>query len=91
MSNGGKYIVLCPNPERDISLKVTIEARKALINAGHDVVIGRVDASTAVFPEALDTVPLIEAAQKASLLICFGGDGTILKTARAVMNSPIPI
>lgn len=93
MSNGGKHIVLCPNPERDIGLKVTLEAKQALIKAGHDVVISRVDAHTRgnFLPDTIDTVPLAEAAKNASLLVCFGGDGTILKAARTVMKSPVPI
>lgn len=93
MSNGAKHIVLCPNPERDIALKVTLEVRQALMNAGHDVVIGRVDVNSRadLFPEAIQTVPLSESVKNASLLICFGGDGTILKTARTVMKSPVPI
>ena len=62
MSNGAKHIVLCPNPERDIALKVTLEVRQALMNAGHDVVIGRVDVNSRadLFPEAIQTVPLSE-------------------------------
>ena len=93
MSNANKHIVLCPNPERDILLKVTLEAMQALIKAGHKVVISRVDANArANFPpEVIGTVPLNEAAKNASLIVCFGGDGTILKTARIVVESPVPI
>ena len=93
MSNADKHIVLCPNPERDISLKVTLEAMQALIKAGHKVVISRADANTRPNfpPEVTETVPLNEAARNASLIVCFGGDGTILKTARIVMKSPVPI
>jgi len=93
MANDGKQIVLCPNPERDIGLKLTLEARDRLKSAGHDVVIGRAAAQIRgeLFPDTIETQPLSEAAKNASLLICFGGDGTILKTARAVMKSPVPI
>lgn len=93
MLNVEKQIVLCPNPERDIGLKLTLEARDKLISAGHKVVISRAAAQIrgGVFPDTIASEPLSEAAKNASLLICFGGDGTILKTARAVMKSPVPI
>ncbi|MBP8640959.1 MAG: NAD(+)/NADH kinase [Oscillospiraceae bacterium] len=93
MPNGRKHIVLCPNPDRDISLKVTLEAMQALTKAGHKVVISRVDANMrADFPPGIiETEPLDKAAKNASLIVCFGGDGTILKTARTVMKAPVPI
>ena len=93
MSNGDKHIVLCPNPKRDIGLKMALETREALIKAGHEVVIcpdvghKRSDC----LPDSIDAVPISKAVENASLIICFGGDGTIIKTARAVMQSPIPI
>ena len=94
MLNGGKQIVLCPNPERDIGMKMTLEIREMLIKAGHDVVVSPVFAhlhGDDFLPNPIETVPLSESAKNASLLICFGGDGTILKTARTVMESPVPI
>ncbi len=93
MAKNEKQIVLCPNPERDIGLKLTLEAREKLIHAGHKVVISRPSEQIreGLFPDSIETVPLTMAAGNASLLICFGGDGTILKTARAVMMAPVPI
>lgn len=93
MAKNEKKIVLCPNPERDIGLKLTIEVRQKLISAGHEVVISRPFKQNreGLFPDTIETVPLSQAAVNASLLICFGGDGTILKTARAVMKAPVPI
>ncbi|NCC68332.1 MAG: NAD(+)/NADH kinase, partial [Clostridia bacterium] len=93
MSIGNKHIVLCPNPERDIGLKMTLETRSRLNKAGHDVVISPVGVNSreCFLSDVIETVPLSEAAKKADLLVCFGGDGTILKTARAVMKSPVPI
>ena len=93
MSDGKKHIVLCPNPERDTGLKFTLAARQLLLLAGHDVVISPVSAHIhgEPLPDSVVIVPLSEAAKGADLLICFGGDGTILKAARAVMKSPIPI
>lgn len=88
-----KPIVLCPNPERDIGLQMTLRVRKMLINAGHETVISPVfvhkpEGSAEI---SVKTVPLAESAKNAALLVCFGGDGTILKTARAVMKNPVPI
>lgn len=94
MPISAKHIVLCPNPERDIGLKMALETRETLLKAGHDVVISPVIAhlhGEDFVPELIETVPLSQSAKNADILICFGGDGTILKTARAVMESPVPI
>lgn len=94
MPIGAKHIVLCPNPERDIGLKMALETRDTLIKSGHDVVISPIVAhlhGEDFLPNSIETVPLSQSAINASLIICFGGDGTILKTARAVMESPVPI
>lgn len=88
-----KQIVLCPNPERDIGLQMALKAKDMLIKAGHEVVISLVSPDTheGILPAEAGTVPLEEAAINAGLLICFGGDGTILKAARTVMKNPVPI
>ncbi len=93
MPDARKQIVLCPNPERDIGLKMTLKARDILKKAGYETVISPVSVQMRgrSLPEPIETVPLEEAAKNAELLICFGGDGTILKTARAVMRNPVPI
>jgi len=93
MTEGKKKIVLCPNPERDKGLKITLEVQKLLLKAGHTVVISPVSPhSRERFPKELTAVvPLAEAAQGADLLVCFGGDGTILKTARAVVKEQVPL
>lgn len=94
MPISAKHIVLCPNPERDIGLKMALETRDTLIKAGHDVVISPVIAhlhGEDFLTNSIETVPLSQSAKNANLIICFGGDGTILKTARAVMESPVPI
>ena len=87
-----KNIVLCPNPERDIGLKMALRARELLKKAGHETVISPVSPLPEIpMPEPFETVPLEEAALNAKLIICFGGDGTILKTARTVVKHPVPI
>ncbi|MEG1317007.1 MAG: NAD(+)/NADH kinase, partial [Oscillospiraceae bacterium] len=93
MSPNKKYIVLCPNTARDAGLEMTLYAKELLNRAGHEVLISPVyvHASGLGVPEGIKTVPLEMSAPYASLLVCIGGDGTILKTARAVVTSPVPI
>ena len=88
-----KKIVLCPNPDLDRGLKITLEAQKLLLDAGHEAVVSPVSAySREGFPKELSAgLPLAEAAKGADLLVCFGGDGTILKTARTVVKERVPI
>jgi len=64
-----------------------------LEKAGHNAVISPVSpyACAMSLPDTVKTMPLSDSVKNAALLICFGGDGTILKTARAVMKSPVPI
>lgn len=93
MAIGSKRIVLCPNPAKDIGLQNTLKARELLINSGYEVSVSRVENETCsgYFPPELETSPISESVKKADLIICFGGDGTILKTARAVMRSHVPL
>ncbi|MFB0921772.1 MAG: NAD(+)/NADH kinase [Oscillospiraceae bacterium] len=93
MSDAGKHVVLCPNPERDIGLIMALRARDMLIKAGHKAVISLVSPDTheRALPDIERAIPLEEAAVNAKLLICFGGDGTILKAARTVMKISVPI
>ncbi|MCL2343479.1 MAG: NAD(+)/NADH kinase [Firmicutes bacterium] len=73
------HIVLCPNPKRDHDLILTRRAQELLAREGLSVCIS----------------PLAELDEKtiegAKLVVTFGGDGTILHTARAVVKAGIPI
>ena len=93
MSIGNRQIVLCPNPKKDKGHETSLKAYEILKNAGHDVVMSPVSfvADEKPLPDTVKSMPLSESAPNADLIICFGGDGTILKTARAVMNIPVPI
>ncbi|MEA4895986.1 MAG: NAD(+)/NADH kinase [Oscillospiraceae bacterium] len=93
MSDVGKHIVLCPNPERDIGLVMALKVRDMLKKAGHETVMSLAspDAFKGTLPVGAEIVPLEKAAFGARLLICFGGDGTILKAARAVRENPLPM
>ncbi|MDR1131301.1 MAG: NAD(+)/NADH kinase [Oscillospiraceae bacterium] len=93
MPNEKKRIVLCPNPERDKGFKLTCDVRKLLTEAGHTVLVSPVSLSSEEpsFVGPVELLPLSVSAGGADLLICLGGDGTILKTARAVLKQPVPI
>lgn len=74
-----KNIVLCPNPGRDRDLSVTSSVKSALEELG-----------------ALVTVrPYLEVTagdiREADAVITFGGDGTILRTARVAAGTGVPL
>ncbi|NLH00758.1 MAG: NAD(+)/NADH kinase, partial [Clostridiales bacterium] len=93
MSKGKGLIVLCPNPKKDIGFETTLRVYDVLIKEGKEAVISPISPCLehAPLPDFVKTMPLSDSAPDAKLIVCFGGDGTILKTARAVMKSPVPI
>lgn len=91
MNSNDKQIVLCPNPERDIGLKTALAAKELLCSAGHKVSISPIGSKDFYADCGTKTSPLAETAGSASLVVVFGGDGTILRTARTLVNYPVPI
>ncbi|MDR0951899.1 MAG: NAD(+)/NADH kinase [Oscillospiraceae bacterium] len=93
MAGTGKKIVLCINPDCDGDFSVAANAREALTRAGFETVLSvvRLRGEAARFESLQGFEPLESAVVGAKLLITFGGDGTILKAARAVMRSPVPL
>ena len=90
----GKHVVLCPNPYRDIGLSYTKRAKQLLEESGHEVVVSMIygtDKENPVFPLDINPVPLEHSLSGAGLLVSFGGDGTILHTARAATHTRVPI
>ncbi len=87
------YVVLCPNPYRDLELHLTLQVQQLLENAGYASVISPLfaDGASERVPRSLSTVPLEDAISEAALLVPFGGDGTILHAARAAMERAVPI
>lgn len=85
-------IVLSPNPYRDKSLKAVQAAERILRQTGVRTCcclpfpLGR--GSSFELPTHLEFLPREEALKGADLLVCFGGDGTILHTAK---DTRIPI
>ena len=88
-------IVLSSNPYRDRGLRVALEARRVLEHAGAQTVLclpfqpkkgDRLDLPRQVSLSLLD-----RELATADLLICFGGDGTILHAARDATTHGVPI
>lgn len=88
-------IVLSSNPYRDKGLRVALEARRVLEHAGAQTVLclpfqpkkgDRLD-----LPRHLTLSLLDKELPTADLLICFGGDGTILHAARDATLHKVPI
>lgn len=88
-----KKVILTPNPYRDKNFHTVREAMKVLKNVGIDVSLClpfEVDKSYEL-PKDLHFSRLDRELANASMVICFGGDGTILHMAKAATKHGIPI
>jgi NAD+ kinase len=86
-----KNIVLCTNPRRDFDFSLTLAIYKLLIASGvkpQNTIL--FPSSETVLPEEMEFVTLSEALKGAELLICLGGDGTILHAAKAAAINFVP-
>lgn len=88
-------IILSSNPYRDRSLRSAQEAKQILERAGAEVVIclpfpprrgDRLD-----LPQGVPLGDLREELSNADVLVCFGGDGTILHAARDATRHDVPV
>lgn len=88
-----EIIALCPNPYRDIGLALTQKAMQLLKSNGFEVVVCPVFGfeDKEAIPSNVEITPWETAANKASLFIVIGGDGTILHTARYLNHSDTPM
>lgn len=88
-----KKIVLTPNPYRDNDFQTVRKAMEILKNAGMSVTLClpfEVDHNCEL-PKDLHFSRLERELPNADLVICFGGDGTILHIAKAATRKNIPI
>lgn len=87
-----KNIVLCTNPRRDVGFGYTLAVRELMLEKGITPINSILfPADETVLPEGIEFMPLGEALRGAKLLICFGGDGTILNAAREAARNAVPI
>ena len=88
-----KRVILTPNPYRDKNFRTVREAMTVLKESGMDVRVCLpcdVDKSFDL-PKDIYFSRLDRELPKADLVVCFGGDGTILHMAKAATRYDIPI
>ena len=88
-----KRVILTSNPYRDDNFKTARSALQILKNAGIDARLClpfEVD-KTFPLPRDLRFYSLDRELQNAELVICFGGDGTILHMAKAATRARLPL
>ena len=88
-----KRIILTPNPYRDRNLDIVRSARDILLDAGFDVKICLPFEMerTGDLPKDIRFHRLDRELPGAYMVVCFGGDGTILHMAKAATRQGVPI
>lgn len=87
-------IVLSPNPYRDKGLKAAQTAQRVLEQAGAETCMALpfdLERNSVEVPPHLRFLPMEEAFQGADMLVCFGGDGTILHAAKDAQTHGLPV
>jgi len=87
-------IILSPNPYRDKGLKAAQAAERILKNAGVETRIClpfTTEGSDIKFPRQVTFSNMEEELKDADILVCFGGDGTILHAAKDANAHGVPI
>lgn len=88
-------IVLSPNPYRDRGLKAARQAKRILEEAGVEAPVClpfELDGGGSVqLPDDVPLKRLDRELERADILVCFGGDGTILHAARWASPRRVPI
>ncbi len=87
-----KNIVLCTNPRRDADFFYTRSVGKLMEGMGIKLKNALLFCDNGnALPDDIKFVPLEEALRGAELLICLGGDGTILHASKAAAENDVPI
>lgn len=87
-------VVLSPNPYRDRGLKAAQSAEKILRNVGVETVMClpfSVEGGNLELPKHIRFKNTQEELKSADMLICFGGDGTILHAAKDANAFHVPV
>lgn len=88
-------VVLSPNPYRDKGLRAAQAARKILSGSGVETLIclpfELEENSRVELPKHLEYLPLKDGLAQSDVLVCFGGDGTILHAAKDANAYGVPI
>ncbi len=88
-------IVLSPNPFRDKGLKAALAAQEILRESNVETALClpfNIDGDRpSDMPKKLNLQEMSDALQNADILVCFGGDGTILHAAKYADSYGIPI
>lgn len=87
-------IVLSPNPYRDKGLRAVQNAQRVLRQAGAETVMCfpfELERENVEVPAHLEFLSEEEAFQGADLMVCFGGDGTILHAAKDAQRHGVPV
>ena len=86
-------VILSPNPYRDKGLRAVREAQRILEKDGVETCIClpfHPDGNYEI-PREIQVSDILQEAPQADMLICFGGDGTILHSAKLAAQYHIPI
>jgi len=86
-------VVITPNPYRDKNLECASAAKKILEEAGIETAVCLafdVDKDFAL-PKSVDLKELNRELKNCDMLICFGGDGTLLHASKAATYHNIPV
>ena len=78
-------VVLSPNPYRDRGIKAAQSAERILKNAGVETAMClpfQVEGTNVELPRHIRFLDTQQELKDADMLICFGGDGTILHAAK---------
>lgn len=87
-----KKIILCPNATRDTNLENTIKVRELLSKCDVETVICPLfETNETPLPPEYKYSDLEKELPDTDMVVTFGGDGTILRTARIVSENHIPI
>lgn len=87
-------IALSPNPYRDKGLRTVQTAEQLLRQAGAETCLCfpfELERGSLELPEGMNFLGEEEAFEDAALLICFGGDGTILHAAKVADRHGVPV